>query len=151
MEANLPSFEAQLCELGFDNKMANDITDQAPKSTVCLTLKQLFHREWTKDFDHFILHQKTFDVLNGFIKNDSTLALLFQIVNLFNTSNIGSELHPIERNTIDAIQERWAILLHGYYHTKYGYSKSILMLPKVILLMFELNLLSQKNCYFNGE
>lgn len=151
MDANLLSFTAQLCELGFDNKMANNISSQSATDPVFLTLKQLFHREWTKDSDHSLLHHKTFDVLNGFIKNDSTLALLFQIVNLFNTSNIGPELEPTERKTIDSIQERWTVLLHGYYHRKYGYSKSIVMLPKVIYLMFELKLLSEKNRYFNGE
>ena len=151
IDADRLSFTAQLCELGFDNKMANDLTSQAPKSPVCLTLDQLFHRNWTKDLDHYMLHHKTFNVLNSFIKKDSTLALLLQIINLFNTSNVGSELDPIERNTIDSVQERWTALLHGYYQRKYGYSNSILMMPKVILLMFDLKQLSEKNCIINGE
>merc|ERR1712025_242527 len=111
------TFMEQLCEMGFENKMANDITAQvANNDHVCLTLKQLFHKEWTKDLHHSTLHHKTFDVLNGFIKNDSKLALLFQIVNLFSTSNIGPELELKERNTVDGIQERWTTLLQGYCH-----------------------------------
>lgn len=150
-DVDTTALTTQLCEMGFENKMAKDITAQVSKAPVCLTLNQLFNKEWTKDPEHAMLHHRTFRVLSNLIRNDSTLVLLFQIINLFSTSNIGPELNDVERNAIDGIQERWTTMLQGYYNRKYGYSKGMMMMPAVILLIFELHLLSEQNCCFNGE
>ena len=141
-------FLSQLSEMGFDGKMCQEIGVNVTKEpSSSLTLNQIFPTEWLINFDHFTLHHKVFDVLNRLITMDPKLVLLYQIVNLFNTSNIGSELESTDRESIVAIQERWTSRLQGYAGTKMGNFKASMMLPKIILLMFELRLLSEKNCF----
>jgi len=136
------SFATQLCEMGFDEKMASDIGSQVSQPPNTLNLEQVFR---ATDLSHLALHRRVFQQLDKLISSDEKSVFLYQIINLFNTSNIGPELDAIERRRIEAIQERWTNLLLGYSQRKFGYVKSMMLLPKIILLTFELRLLSEKN------
>ena len=136
------TFKKQLCEMGFDAKMANELGSQVSQGPNCLTLEQVFR---ASDLSHLELHRRVFQHLNKLISRDDKSVLLYQIINLFNTSSIGAEIDPIERRRIEAIQEKWTTLLLGYLQRKFGYLNSMMVLPKIILLTFELKLLSEKS------
>ena len=136
------SFISQLGEMGFDEKMANDIGSQVSRSPCTLTLEQVFR---ATDLSHLGLHRRVFQSLDRLISCDERAVLLYQIINLFNPSNIGEELDPKERRKVEAIQEKWTNLLLGYSQRKFGVTKAMILLPKLILLTFELKLLSEKN------
>ena len=136
------SFISQLGEMGFDEKMANEIGSQVSQSPCTLTLEQVFR---ATDLSHLDLHRRVFQSLDRLISCDERAVLLYQIINLFNPSNIGEELDPKERRKVEAIQEKWTNLFLGYSQRKFGFTKAMMLLPKLILLTFELKLLSEKN------
>ena len=137
---------SQLCEMGFEEKMAHEIVEHATnEQDSTLTLEQIFPKEWTTDLTHLMLHRNVFEMLHQLITLDSKMVFLFQIVNLFNSSGLSSDVNPAELKKIDLFQEKWTTQLLRYMKTKYGSSTALEKLPKAILLLVELRLLSDKN------
>merc|ERR1711994_992265 len=95
------SFATQLCDIGSQ-------VSQPPNT---LNLEQVFR---ATDLSHLAHHRRVFQQLDKLISSDEKSVFLYQIINLFNTSNIGPELDAIERRRIEAIRERWTNLLLGY-------------------------------------
>ena len=137
---------SQLCEMGFEEKMAHEIVEHVTnEQDSSLTLEQIFPKEWTTDLTHLMLHRNVFEMLHLLITRDSTMVLLFQIINLFTSSGLSSDVNPAELKMIDLFQEKWTTQLLRYVKTKYGGSTALEILPKAILLLVDLRLLSDKN------
>ena len=140
------SLTSQLCEMGFEEKMAHEIVEHVTnEQDSSLTLEQIFPKEWTTDLTHLMLHRNVFEMLHQVITLDSKMVLLFQIVNLFNSSGLGSDVNPAELKKIDLFQEKWTTQLLRYIKFKHGSSTALDILPKAILLLVDLRLLSDKN------
>ena len=139
------SFGSQLREMGLEDKMAYELGAYTAETPLPITIEQIFTKDWATDSQHLTLCHKVLDTLNNLIGLDVKLVILFQMVNLFNTNNIGAELEHAQRKTIEAIQERWTVLLEGYIRIKFGRLNVSMILPKLMLSIHELRLLSEKN------
>merc|ERR1712141_680352 len=129
MGAANTSLTSQLCEMGFEEKMAHEIVEHVTnEQDSSLTLEQIFPKEWTTDLTHLMLHRN-----------------VFEIINLFNSSGLGSDVNPAELKKIDLFQEKWTTQLLRYIKFKHGSSTALDILPKAILLLVDLRLLSDKN------
>ena len=135
-------FKSQLGEMGFKGKMVDEFGTFKNTPPPPITIEQIFTKEW--DSDHFALYHNVMNKLNNLIGTDVKLALLFQIINLFNTCNASLDLEFTQRKNIEASQEKWTVLLKGYLEFKFGRFKAVMILPKLLYIINELRMLSDK-------
>ena len=147
LDREIISFGSQLIEMGLEGKMADELGAYTAEPPPPLTIEQIFTKDWATDSQHLTLYHKVMGTLNNLIGIDAKLVLIFQMVNLFNTNNAGAELEHKERKTIEATQEKWTVLLAGYIRMKFGRFKALMILPKLMLIIYELRLLSEKNSW----
>lgn len=147
LDREIISFGSQLREMGLEGKMADELGAYTAEPPPPLTIEQIFTKDWATDSQHLTLYHKVMGTLNNLIGIDAKLVLIFQMVNLFNTNNAGAELEHKERKTIEATQEKWTVLLAGYIRMKFGRFKALMILPKLMLIIYELRLLSEKNSW----
>ena len=82
--------------------------------------------------------------MNWLSSADPKMIILFQIVNLFNTSSICQGLDPKERKVVDAVQEKWSTHLYRYIQDQFGDLRAVQLFPKIINVIYELQLFSEK-------
>ena len=74
--------------------------------TTPLTIEQIFSADWSLDLGYLVLYYKMMNTLNDLLGTDTKLAIILQMVNLFNPTNASSELDSIQRKTIESVQVR---------------------------------------------
>ena len=142
------SFDSQLREMGLDGAMTIG-PNFCASQTAPLTIEQIFTADWALDVEHLTFYHKTMNKLNDLLGTDTKLAIIFQMVNLFNPTKASSELDSAQRKTIESIQVRWAVLMQGYIGRKFGPSVTCRMLPKLMSIIHDLRLLSERNSDLN--
>ena len=138
------SFASQLCEIGFDSKMAYDVWSNSEQSSYLLSFDQLFSSAFMMPQHISKLQQKLLKLMNWLSSADPKMIILFQIVNLFNTSSICQGLDPKERKVVDAVQEKWSTHLYRYIQDQFGDLRAVQLFPKIINVIYELQLFSEK-------
>ena len=138
------SFASQLCEMGFDSKMAYDVWSNSEQRSYLLTFDQLFSSAFRMTKPISKLQQKLLKHMNWLLCADPKMIILFQIVNLFNTSGIYQGLDPKERKIVEVAQETWSTHLYRYIRDKFGHFRALQLFPKIINVIHELQLFSEK-------
>ena len=90
------------------------------------------------------LQQKLLKHMNWLLCADPKMIILFQIVNLFNTSGIYQGLDPKERKIVEVAQETWSTHLYRYIRDTFGHFRALQLFPKIINVIHELQLFSEK-------
>ena len=111
--------------------------------TTPLTIEQIFSADWSLDLGYLVLYYKMMNTLNDLLGTDTKLAIILQMVNLFNPTNASSELDSVQRKMMESIQVRWTVLMQGYIARKFGPSSTCKMLPRLMSIIHDLRLLSK--------
>jgi len=138
------SLSSQLKEIGLEDDIVNSCGISTSEH-LPLTIEQIFTQDWACDLEHYTLYHKVIANLNELVGNDVKLALLLSMSNLFNATDIGSDLEPVQRKTIERIQLRWTLFLQNYIQVKFGSVVACKIFPRFLLISHDLRLLSEKN------
>lgn len=120
-------------------KELNDISNIGRNS---ISIEQIFTKHWATDEEHYVAYIDKVSTLESLIGTDRNIALLFQLVNLFNPlDNIFS---LAERKAIENAQSKYLDLLIRYLRYQFGGRSSRKIIARFLPLLSDLRQLTDK-------